>query len=59
MNQEVAFECGVIEAVALLNKGDYISPAVVLEQTRFKIESDEVESFKQGCIQAVNKYKFK
>lgn len=59
MDQVVAFECGVLETVALLEKGEYLSPNVVLDQTRFNIREDEVESFKQGCIQAVNKYKFK
>jgi hypothetical protein len=59
MNQVVAFECGVLETVALLDKGEYVSPTVALHQTRFNIQEDEIESFKQGCIQAVNKYKFK
>lgn len=59
MNQQVAFECGVIEAVALLKENSYISPADTLDQTRFNIPADEVESFKQGCIQAVNTQKFK
>ena len=59
MDQIVAFECGVMETVALLDKGEYVSPTVALHQTRFNIQENEVESFKQGCILAVNKYKFK
>lgn len=59
MRTLVALECGFLEALALLEKKEYVSPTVTLDQTRFNIQEDEIDFFKEGCIQAVNKYKFK
>lgn len=59
MNQEVAFECGMIETVAFLKKNDYISPADTLGRTKFNIQENEREAFTEGCIQAVIKFKLK
>jgi hypothetical protein len=57
MSEIVAYECGFLDAMRLLTAGEYISPFVNFEKTKYIIKDHELEAYYQGCISAVANYK--
>jgi hypothetical protein len=57
MNEIVAYECGFLDAMRLLKAGEYISPFVTLDKTKFVIFDHELESYYRGCADAVAQFK--
>jgi len=53
----VAYECGYLDAMSLLMAGQYISPFVTLEKTKYIIKDHELEAYYKGCADAVAQYK--
>jgi hypothetical protein len=57
MDAIVAYECGFLDATNLLMAGQYISPFVTLEKTKYIIKDHELEAYYKGCADAVAQYK--
>jgi hypothetical protein len=57
MDAIVAYECGFLDATNALRAGQYISPFVTLEKTKYTIKDHEVEAYYKGCADAVAQYK--
>jgi hypothetical protein len=57
MNQIVAYECGFLDATNLLIAGEYLSPYMTLERTKYIIKDHELEAYYKGCADAVAQYK--
>jgi hypothetical protein len=53
MSNQVAYECGYLDAMRLLREGRYISPFATLEHTRYIITDGELQSYYEGCRDAV------
>lgn len=53
MSNQVAYECGYLDAIRLLREGRYISPYATLEHTRFTITDGELPAYYEGCRDAV------
>jgi len=57
MNEIVAYECGFLDATNLLIAGEYLSPYMTLERTKYTIKDHELEAYYKGCADAVAQYK--
>jgi hypothetical protein len=57
MNHQIAYECGYLDADRLLRAGTYISPYATLEHTLFTINDGELQSYYEGCKDAVINHK--